>query len=97
MKIARLITGAALVLAVISGAGADETTHEYEKGEAVTLWLCKVGPYHNPQEAYSFYTLPYCAPPEELQPRTRFAGLGELLEGTELVNSDLRINFRGKF
>lgn len=74
---------------------ADESTHEYEDGEPVTLWLCKVGPYHNPQEAYSFYTLPYCAPPEELHPRTRLAGLGELIEGTELVNSDLKLNFKG--
>eukprot|EP01138_Halocafeteria_seosinensis_P010375 gb/GECG01010593.1/.p1 GENE.gb/GECG01010593.1/~~gb/GECG01010593.1/.p1 ORF type:complete len:615 (+),score=54.32 gb/GECG01010593.1/:1-1845(+) len=94
MKISGWITGAALLLAVILEARADETTHVYEKGEPVTLWLCKVGPYHNPQEAYLFYTLPYCAPPEELQPRNRFAGLGELLEGTELVNSDLKINFR---
>lgn len=66
---------------------------QYKKGEDVILWLNKVGPYHNPQEAYSFYTLPFCAPEERLEPRTKFAGIGEALEGTEFVNSDVHIDF----
>jgi hypothetical protein len=26
----------------------------------VDLWVNKVGPYHNPQETYEYYKLPYC-------------------------------------
>ena len=35
------------------------------------LWLSKVGPYHNPQETYSVYALPFCRPAAKLQPETR--------------------------
>ena len=59
------------------------------------MWLNKIGPYHNPMETYSYYDLPFCAPEKRLEPRTKFAGLGEVLEGVEYVNSDLAINFNG--
>ena len=39
---------------------ANDSTHEYEDGEEVTLWMNKIGPYHNPQETYDFYKLPFC-------------------------------------
>lgn len=68
---------------------------QYTLNEMVPLWLNKVGPYHNPQEAYTYYTLPFCAPPTELEPATKFAGIGEVLEGTEFVNSGLEVKFRG--
>ena len=29
---------------------ADEYTHRYSEGDAVRLWVNKVGPYNNPQE-----------------------------------------------
>jgi transmembrane 9 superfamily member 3 len=57
------------------------------------VWLTRAGPYHNPQESYSYYSLPFCAPIEPLQPQHRFAGLGEVFEGTEWVNSDLVVRF----
>jgi len=69
---------------------------QYQKKEPVTLWLNKIGPYHNPMETYSFYDLPFCAPEKQLQPRSKFAGFGEILEGVEYVNSDLPIKFNGK-
>lgn len=34
----------------------------YKQGDNVTLYVNKVGPYHNPQETYHFYTLPVCRP-----------------------------------
>ena len=33
---------------------------QYEPGEKVNLWVNKVGPYHNPQETYEYFSLPYC-------------------------------------
>lgn len=34
----------------------------YKQGQNVTLYVNKVGPYHNPQETYHYYTLPVCRP-----------------------------------
>lgn len=34
----------------------------YKQGDNVTLYVNKVGPYHNPQETYHYYTLPVCSP-----------------------------------
>lgn len=39
----------------------------YKQGENVTLYVNKVGPYHNPQETYHYYTLPVCRP-EKVSP-----------------------------
>jgi hypothetical protein len=33
---------------------------QYGPGSLVDLWVNKVGPYHNPQETYEYYKLPYC-------------------------------------
>lgn len=46
----------------------DMNDHMYNKGDKVDLWVNKVGPFANPQEAYDYYTLPYCAPETELHP-----------------------------
>lgn len=37
-------------------------TTGYKQGDNVTLYVNKVGPYHNPQETYHYYTLPVCRP-----------------------------------
>lgn len=34
----------------------------YKQGDNVTLYVNKVGPYHNPHETYHYYTLPVCRP-----------------------------------
>lgn len=70
---------------------------QYTANEPVVVWLSKVGPYHNPQEVYSYYALPFCHPPNKLQPETRIGGLGEILEGSELQNSDLPVQFGGGY
>jgi hypothetical protein len=72
---------------------ADERTQRYTDGEMVTLWVNKVGPYENPQETYSYYSLPFCkVDPDKWE--TRWAGLGEALEGNALVKSDYLIRFK---
>ena len=41
---------------------ADLSTHTYEKGERIELFLNKIGPYANPQENYAYFSLPFCQP-----------------------------------
>lgn len=48
-----------LLLILFSSSG---WTLTYKQGENVTLYVNKVGPYHNPQETYHYYTLPVCSP-----------------------------------
>ncbi len=64
---------------------------QYAAGEAVTLWVNKVGPYANPQETYNFYHLPLCRKPGPIE--HAWGGLGEVLQGNELINSGLDIRF----
>lgn len=46
-----------LVLCLLSGWAVG-----FKQGDNVMLYVNKVGPYHNPQETYHFYTLPVCRP-----------------------------------
>lgn len=52
-----------------------------------------VGPYHNPQETYPYYQLPYCKPSHGIETHKRASGIGEILEGNELTNSGLKLHF----
>ena len=70
----------------------DGRTQRYDQGEHVVLWHNKVGPFENPQETYSYDTLPWCEK-EPDQVTTRWAGLGEALEGNALEASDYAIRF----
>ena len=54
----------------------------------------KVGPYNNPQETYNYYYLPFCAPNSDQKPMHKWGGLGEVLGGNELIDSQLDIKFR---
>jgi len=63
-----LFTDFFIVAAVMSVAHADEFNHRYVKGDKVNFYVHKVGPYANPQEAYNYYDLPYCAPDNEHHP-----------------------------
>lgn len=47
---------------VASGVDADDLTHRYKQNEPVDFYVHKAGPLSNPQEAYPYYDLPYCAP-----------------------------------
>ena len=50
-----------VTICVLAAAAADEWSHKYKPNEDVTLWVNKVGPYHNPQETYVYYSLPFCS------------------------------------
>lgn len=69
---------------------------QYEDAEEVVLWMNTVGPYHNRQETYSYFSLPFCAGPKESIGHYHET-LGEALQGTELEFSGLDIDFKSKF
>ena len=56
----------------------------------------KVGPYNNPQETYNYYELPFCKPTEAKRPEHKWGGLGEVLEGNELIDSQMEFKFRSE-
>ncbi|KAJ1685846.1 hypothetical protein LUZ63_017236 [Rhynchospora breviuscula] len=80
-----------LLSAAFSSTSASESDHKYQADEAVTLWVNKVGPYNNPQETYNYYNLPFCKLSEN--PAHRWSGLGEVLGGNELIDSQIEIKF----
>ena len=53
-----------------------------------------VGPYHNRQETYSYFSLPFCAGPKESISHYHET-LGEALQGVELEFSGLDIDYKG--
>lgn len=50
----------------------------YKIGDNVTLYVNKVGPYHNPQETYHYYTLPVCRPEKVSVSSVSLRGVGLL-------------------
>ncbi|KAJ8557815.1 hypothetical protein K7X08_004581 [Anisodus acutangulus] len=64
---------------------------KYQEDDSVTLWVNKAGAYVNPQETYSYYSLPYCRPADGDHKR---GGLGEALGGNDLIDSRIDIKFR---
>jgi len=71
----------------------DEHNHKYEDNEEVVLWMNTVGPYHNRQETYGYFTLPFCPGPKEHIDHYHET-LSEALQGTELEFSGLQIDFK---
>ena len=53
-----------------------------------------VGPYHNRQETYTYFSLPFCKGPKKAISHYHET-LGEALQGVELEFSGLEISFRG--
>ncbi|KAL6329484.1 hypothetical protein AAG906_021179 [Vitis piasezkii] len=80
------------LLLLLSPASASDYDHKYQQNEPVTLWVNKVGPYNNPQETYNYYSLPFCRPPGKAV--HKWIGLGELLGGNELIESQIDIKFQ---
>eukprot|EP00316_Scyphosphaera_apsteinii_P000992 CAMPEP_0119321780 /NCGR_PEP_ID=MMETSP1333-20130426/56417_1 /TAXON_ID=418940 /ORGANISM="Scyphosphaera apsteinii, Strain RCC1455" /LENGTH=521 /DNA_ID=CAMNT_0007328835 /DNA_START=14 /DNA_END=1576 /DNA_ORIENTATION=- len=80
-----------LLLAATYG---DEYSHRYETGESLSLWVNKVGPYHNPQETYVYYSLPFCSTKPVDQLEHRWDALGEVLEGNDLISSGYAVQFK---
>ncbi|GAB6028159.1 Transmembrane 9 super member 3 [Chamberlinius hualienensis] len=73
---------------------ADEHTHKYEDHDEVVLWMNTVGPYHNRQETYAYFSLPFCPGPKQAISHYHET-LGEALQGVELEYSGLAIDFKG--
>ena len=59
------------------------------------LWMNTVGPYHNRQETYAYFSLPFCQGPKQSISHYHET-LGEALQGTELEYSGLQIDFKGE-
>ncbi|KAL6431987.1 hypothetical protein ACFW04_007434 [Cataglyphis niger] len=72
---------------------ADEHNHIYEDGDEVVLWMSTVGPYHNRQETYSYYSLPFCTGTKNVINHYHET-LSEALQGIELKFSGLDIEFK---
>ncbi|XP_012286079.1 transmembrane 9 superfamily member 3 [Orussus abietinus] len=83
----------ALVFSFLPFIGADEHNHVYEDNEEVVLWMSTVGPYHNRQETYSYYSLPFCVGAREMISHYHET-LSEALQGIELKFSGLDIEFK---
>ena len=85
-----------LLLACAAPARADEYDHKYAVGDRVILWENKVGPYNNPQETYNYHELPFCRVETALdeKPTHKWGGLGEILQGNELIDSGVEFRFR---
>lgn len=89
-----MIVRAVLLFGLLTAIRSDESTHKYTDGEEVIMWVNKVGPYHNPQETYVYYSLPFCSTKNVDELEHRWDGLGEVLEGNDLISSGLQLHFR---
>jgi len=67
---------------------------QYKDSDEVVLWMNTVGPYHNRQETYSYFSLPFCPGPKK-DISHYHETLSEALQGVELVFSGLDIDFKG--
>ncbi|XP_042290041.1 transmembrane 9 superfamily member 3 isoform X1 [Thunnus albacares] len=87
---------AAAFLAIVGSllnVDADEHEHTYTDKEEVVLWMNTVGPYHNRQETYKYFSLPFCAGSKKTISHYHET-LGEALQGVELEFSGLDIKFK---
>lgn len=84
-----------LATSLVGTALASERNHRYKDNEPVVLWVNKVGPFNNPQETYNYYALPYCKARPNERAAHSWGGLGEVLQGNELIHSQLDIRFKG--
>ena len=50
--------------------------------------------YDNPQETYNYYYLPFCKPVGAGKAAHKWGGLGEVLEGNQLIDSQLDVKYR---
>eukprot|EP01136_Pigoraptor_vietnamica_P027745 Opistho-1_new@84430 len=82
----------ALALAVASPVDADEHDHIYQSGDEVVMWMNTVGPYHNQQETYEYFTLPFCRG-DKKDISHHHETIGEALQGIELEFSGLAVSF----
>jgi hypothetical protein len=70
------------------------TLFQYDDHDEVVLWMNTVGPYHNRQETYAYFSLPFCMGAKESIGHYHET-LSEALQGVELEFSGLDIEFKG--
>ena len=68
---------------------------QYDDHEEVVLWMNTVGPYHNRQETYAYFSLPFCVGSKQSISHYHET-LSEALEGIELEFSGYAIEFKDK-
>lgn len=71
----------------------DEHDHLYKDGDEVVLWMNTVGPYHNRQETYAYFSLPFCTGGKPTISHYHET-LSEALQGVELEFSGLEIEYK---
>lgn len=86
---ARRALAALMVLALLD-CGVHAAKHTFKKGEAVTLWANKVGPFSSPSETYQYYDLPFCQPTEK---DNKLLTLGEVVDGNRMVATPYDLSF----
>ncbi|KAF7496450.1 Transmembrane 9 superfamily member 3 [Sarcoptes scabiei] len=82
-----------LLLILITEIVGDEHDHKYEDNEEVVLWMNTVGPYHNRQETYGYFSLPFCLGPKK-GINHYHETMSEAIQGVELEFSGLDIRFK---
>lgn len=70
------------------------STLQYDDHEEVVLWMNTVGPYHNRQETYAYFSLPFCVGTKQ-SINHYHETLSEALQGVELEFSGYEIDFKG--
>ncbi|CAF0945674.1 unnamed protein product [Adineta ricciae] len=83
----------AFFLTSISFIYCDEHNHKYDDGQEVVLWMNTIGPYHNRQETYNYFSLPFCRG-DKKEISHYHETLGENILGVELEYSGIDINFK---
>ena len=63
----------------------------YKDGDAIPIFVNKVGPYYNPHETYHYYSLPVCRP-DKVEHRS--LTLGEVLKGDRMAVAMYKIAFK---
>ncbi|UJR35150.1 hypothetical protein I4U23_027919 [Adineta vaga] len=90
MNISRLYIFLCIIFTIVL---CDEHDHKYEDGSEVVLWMNTVGPYHNRQETYNYFSLPFCRGTKK-EISHYHETLGENILGVELEYSGVEINFK---
>lgn len=57
------------------------------------MWMNTVGPYHNRQETYAYFSLPFCSGPKDRISHYH-ESLSEALQGIDLVFSGYEMDFK---
>ncbi len=66
---------------------------QYSDSEQVVVWINTVGPYHNRQETYPYFSLPFCRGAKH-DIGHYHETMGEALQGVELEFSGLDVSFK---